>query len=65
MIIFFADPTAGPSAEDQTQWWMDGKLLRENVRKMLCKFCGPGPFVLEEVYNLQFACTAPPTAAEW
>ena len=65
LYLPFIDPTAGPSTEDKTQWWMDEKVLRDNVRKMLSKFCGPGPFVLEEAYNLQFASTAPPTAAEW
>ena len=65
LLIFLTDPTAGPSEDNKNQWWMDEKALRDNVRKMLSKFCGPAPFVLEEAYNLQFASTAPPTAAEW
>ncbi|XP_031553811.1 zinc finger SWIM domain-containing protein 8-like isoform X2 [Actinia tenebrosa] len=57
------DPTAGPAATDQSRWCLDEKALQESVRKMLVRFCGPGP--LNDVNAFYMSNTAPPTAAEW
>ena len=39
------DPTAGASANDQTNWYLDEKTLHENIKKILIKFCLPAPMV--------------------
>jgi len=59
------DPTAGPSATDHSKWCLDEGSLRENIKKMLVRFCGPSPLVFSDVNALYLANTAPPTAAEW
>ncbi|KAK3713144.1 hypothetical protein QZH41_010056, partial [Actinostola sp. cb2023] len=59
------DPTAGPSMTDHNKWCLDEKALRENVRKMLVRFCGPVPLVFNDVSGVYMSNTAPPTAAEW
>ncbi|XP_076654799.1 zinc finger SWIM domain-containing dorado isoform X1 [Halictus rubicundus] len=57
------DPTAGPSAHDQTSWYLDEKTLHNNIQKILIKFCVPAPIVFSDVNYL--STTAPPAAAEW
>ncbi|KAL3877929.1 hypothetical protein ACJMK2_035570 [Sinanodonta woodiana] len=57
------DPTAGPSASEQTSWCLDEATLHENVKKTLVKFCVPTPIVFSDVNYL--SATAPPAAAEW
>nr|XP_011443902.2 zinc finger SWIM domain-containing protein 8 [Crassostrea gigas] len=57
------DPTAGPSANEQTSWCLDESALHENVKKTLVKFCVPSPIVFSDVNYL--SATAPPAAAEW
>lgn len=57
------DPTAGPSASEQTSWCLDESTLHENVKKTLVKFCVPSPVVFSDVNFL--TATAPPAAAEW
>ncbi|KAK3090543.1 hypothetical protein FSP39_012583 [Pinctada imbricata] len=57
------DPTAGPSANEQTSWCLDESTLHENVKKTLVKFCVPSPIVFSDVNYL--SATAPPAAAEW
>ncbi|XP_064602732.1 zinc finger SWIM domain-containing protein 8-like isoform X2 [Liolophura sinensis] len=57
------DPTAGPSASEQTSWCLDADTLHENVKKTLIKFCVPSPMVFSDVNYL--SSTAPPAAAEW
>ncbi|EDO29443.1 predicted protein, partial [Nematostella vectensis] len=59
------DPTAGPAEADPCRWWLDEKALHESVRKMLARFCGPGPLIFSDVNALYLSATAPPTAAEW
>lgn len=39
------DPTAGPSASDQSTWYLDESTLSDNIKKTLHKFCGPSPVV--------------------
>lgn len=57
------DPTAGASANDQTNWYLDEKTLHENIHKILVKFCMPAPMVFSDVNYL--TNSAPPAAAEW
>ena len=57
------DPTAGASANDQTNWYLDEKTLHDNIKKILIKFCLPTPMVFSDVNYL--TNSAPPAAAEW
>lgn len=57
------DPTAGASANDQTNWYLDEKTLHDNLKKILIKFCLPTPMVFSDVNYL--SNSAPPAAAEW
>ncbi|GAB0088989.1 zinc finger SWIM domain-containing protein 8 [Sergentomyia squamirostris] len=57
------DPTAGASANDQTNWYLDEKTLHDNIKKILIKFCLPAPMVFSDV-NYLTSC-APPAASEW
>lgn len=57
------DPTAGASANDQTNWYLDEKTLHENIKKILIKFCLPAPMVYSDVNYL--TNSAPPAATEW
>lgn len=57
------DPTAGASANDQTNWYLDEKTLHDNIKKILIKFCLPAPMVFSDVNYL--TNSAPPAAAEW
>ncbi|XP_069741460.1 zinc finger SWIM domain-containing protein 8 isoform X2 [Narcine bancroftii] len=59
------DPTAGPSASDQSTWYLDGCTLSDNIKKTLHKFCGPSPVVFSDVNSLYLSSTEPPAAAEW
>lgn len=43
------DPTAGPSASDQSTWYLDESTLSDNIKKTLHKFCGPSPVVFRYV----------------
>lgn len=45
MLFFCQDPTAGPSASDQSTWYLDEFTLSDNIKKTLHKFCGPSPVV--------------------
>ena len=64
-LWYLLDPTAGPSATDQSKWCLDESSLHDNIKKMLVRFCGPSPLVFSDVNALFLANTAPPTAAEW
>lgn len=44
-LCFPPDPTAGPSASDQSTWYLDESTLSDNIKKTLHKFCGPSPVV--------------------
>ncbi|XP_035825489.1 zinc finger SWIM domain-containing protein 8 [Aplysia californica] len=57
------DPTAGPSASEQTSWSLDESALHENIKKTLVKFCIPSPMVFSDVNYL--TASAPPAATEW
>ncbi|XP_037921844.1 zinc finger SWIM domain-containing protein 8-like, partial [Hermetia illucens] len=57
------DPTAGASANDQTNWYLDEKTLHDNIKRILIKFCLPAPIVFSDVNYL--TNSAPPAAAEW
>ncbi|XP_072484221.1 zinc finger SWIM domain-containing protein 8 isoform X1 [Notamacropus eugenii] len=59
------DPTAGPSASDQSTWYLDESTLSENIKKTLHKFCGPSPVVFSDVNSMYLSSTEPPAAAEW
>ncbi|XP_062926433.1 zinc finger SWIM domain-containing protein 8 isoform X1 [Mobula hypostoma] len=59
------DPTAGPSASDQSTWYLDESTLSDNIKKTLHKFCGPSPVVFSDVNSLYLSSTEPPAAAEW
>jgi len=39
------DPTAGFGANDHTCWNLDSKHIKENIKRMLIKFCIPTPIV--------------------
>ncbi|BFZ03243.1 hypothetical protein BsWGS_06282 [Bradybaena similaris] len=57
------DPTAGPSASEQTSWSLDEATLHANIKKTLVKFCVPAPIVFSDVNYL--TASAPPAATEW
>ncbi|CAL1538876.1 unnamed protein product [Lymnaea stagnalis] len=57
------DPTAGPSASEQTSWSLDESTLHSNIKKTLVKFCIPAPIVFSDVNYL--TASAPPAATEW
>uniref|UniRef100_A0A2K5JTC1 SWIM-type domain-containing protein n=1 Tax=Colobus angolensis palliatus TaxID=336983 RepID=A0A2K5JTC1_COLAP len=59
------DPTAGPSASDQSTWYLDESTLTDNIKKTLHKFCGPSPVVFSDVNSMYLSSTEPPAAAEW
>ncbi|XP_056251151.1 zinc finger SWIM domain-containing protein 8 isoform X3 [Seriola aureovittata] len=59
------DPTAGPSASDQSTWYLDESTLSDNIKKTLHKFCGPSPVVFSDVNSMYLSSTEPPAAAEW
>lgn len=52
------DPTAGPSASDQSTWYLDESTLSDNIKKTLHKFCGPSPVVFR--YTLLGSHNGPP-----
>ena len=39
------DPTIGGEASEQPAWYLDGKNLKDNIKKILIKFCVPAPIV--------------------
>ena len=57
------DPTLGGSADEQAAHCLDSKNLKENIKKILIKFCVPAPIVFSDVNYL--STSAPPSAAEW
>jgi hypothetical protein len=57
------DPTAGGSVGEISTWCLDSKNLRDNIKKILIKFCMPSPIVFSDVNYL--STTAPQSAAEW
>ncbi|GFN83174.1 Zinc finger swim domain-containing protein 8-like, partial [Plakobranchus ocellatus] len=57
------DPTAGPSASEQTSWSLDESALHANIKNTLVKFCIPSPIVFSDVNYL--TASAPPAATEW
>ncbi|KAK2093048.1 Zinc finger SWIM domain-containing protein 8 [Saguinus oedipus] len=59
------DPTAGPSASDQSTWYLDESTLTDNIKKTLHKFCGPSPVVLSDENSMYLSSTEPPAADEW
>lgn len=46
------DPTAGPSASDQSTWYLDESTLSDNIKKTLHKFCGPSPVVFRYIFHV-------------
>ena len=49
------DPTTGGEADVQASWYLDGKNLKDNIKKILIKFCVPAPIVfryVNEMYSL-------------
>uniref|UniRef100_A0A8C2L731 Zinc finger, SWIM-type containing 8 n=1 Tax=Cyprinus carpio TaxID=7962 RepID=A0A8C2L731_CYPCA len=42
------DPTSGPSASDQSTWYLDESTLSDNIKKTVHKFCGPSPVVFSK-----------------
>jgi hypothetical protein len=60
------DPTLGGAANEQTSWYLDGKNLKDNIKKILIKFCVPAPIVFRFVFSkniLQFILLARPCFA--
>ena len=62
-MLFFAaindvqgapDPTAGGALNDTSSWCLDRKNLKDNIKKILIKFCVPAPIVFRyEIQTLQ------------
>lgn len=48
------DPTLGGAANEQTSWYLDGKNLKDNIKKILIKFCVPAPIVFRYFYCILF-----------
>lgn len=46
------DPTLGGAANEQTSWYLDGKNLKDNIKKILIKFCVPAPIVFRYSFAL-------------
>ena len=65
MHIIFSGPddTLGGVIDDPASWYLDSKNLKENIKKILTKFCVPAPIVYSVVNYL--SNTAPPSASEW
>ena len=57
------DDTMGGFIDDPASWYLDSKNLKENIKKILTKFCVPAPIVYSDVNYL--SNTAPPSASEW
>jgi len=45
VLVSAADPTAGPDGDTHAAWYMDQRILHENIKKTLVKFCVPSPVV--------------------
>ncbi|XP_033644058.1 zinc finger SWIM domain-containing protein 8-like [Asterias rubens] len=65
MVCGAPDPTAGPSASEQTRWFLDDAVMHENIKKTLIRFTGPTPIVFSDVTSLYLSSSAPQAAAEW
>ncbi len=65
MVCGAPDPTAGPSASEQTRWFLDDAVMHENIKKTLIRFTGPTPTVFSDVTSLYLSSSAPQAAAEW
>jgi hypothetical protein len=57
------DPTLGGAVGEQVAFCLDAKNLKENIQKILVKFCVPAPIVFSDVNYL--STSAPPSASEW
>lgn len=57
------DPTAGGRLGEAAVWSLKEQALRDNIRKILFKFCLPSPTVYSDVNYL--SSTQPPAAMEW
>ncbi|XP_059097624.1 zinc finger SWIM domain-containing protein 8-like [Tigriopus californicus] len=57
------DPTLGGATGEQAAWCLDAKNLKDNIKKILIKFCVPAPIVFSDVNCL--SNSAPPSASEW
>ncbi|XP_067937887.1 zinc finger SWIM domain-containing protein 8-like [Watersipora subatra] len=57
------DPTAGPDGDSHAAWYMDQRILHENIKKTLVRFCVPSPVVYSDLNCL--SSSAPPAAAEY
>ncbi len=57
------DPTLGGAAGETAAFCLDARNLRDNIRKILVKFCVPAPIVFSDVNYL--STSAPPSASEW
>eukprot|EP00095_Tigriopus_kingsejongensis_P011250 maker-scaffold550_size154339-snap-gene-0.21 protein:Tk11250 transcript:maker-scaffold550_size154339-snap-gene-0.21-mRNA-1 annotation:"zinc finger swim domain-containing protein 8" len=57
------DPTLGGEVGEQATWCLDAKNLKDNIKKILIKFCVPAPIVFSDVNCL--SNSAPPSASEW
>ena len=44
-ICMTVDPTAGPEGDTHAAWYMDQRILHENIKKTLVRFCVPSPVV--------------------
>lgn len=58
------DPTAGASLSENAKWVLDEISLRENIKKILGRFCGGAPLVVVDI-NSTFLTSAPPVSLEW
>ena len=57
------DPTLGGEISEAAAWCLDAKNLKENIYKILVKFCLPAAIVFSDVSYL--STSAPPSASEW
>ncbi len=57
------DPTLGGAAGEHAAHCLDSRNLKDNIKKILVKFCVPAPIVFSDVNYL--TNSAPPSAAEW
>ena len=62
--LSFLDPTAGASTADEAKWVLDETSVRDNLKKVLARFCAPSPLVYVEM-NSSYLTSAPPASLEW
>eukprot|EP00794_Sanderia_malayensis_P016687 gene16687-18381_t len=59
------DPTAGACFVEEPTWYLDEVSLRDSIRKILCKFCGPSPVAFVDLNSLFLTSSAPVPSLEW